>query len=97
MTYQKIGGLLGNIREGIDIPENYTVCPFKSCGCGADVILSKAKTVEHMKLLDVTHNQYDGTKRGGKNYITDNIDESVGVEMNFPYSISNLVGHWKTV
>ena len=77
-------GLLGNIREGIDIPENYTVCPFKSCGCGADVILSKAKTVKHMKLLDVTHNQYAGTKRGGKNYITDNIDESVGVEMNFP-------------
>ena len=33
-------GLLGNIREGIDIPENYTVCPFKSCGCGADVILN---------------------------------------------------------
>lgn len=76
-------GLLGNIREGIDIPEEYTVCPFNNCGCGADVILSKAKSKKHISLLDVTNNGHDGTIRI-ENYTEGYIEDSVAVEMNFP-------------
>jgi organic radical activating enzyme len=76
-------GLLGNIREGIDIPEEYVICPFSQCGCGADVILSKAKSEEHLNLLDVTHNKYEGTARV-ENYTTGSINDAVAVEMNFP-------------
>ena len=76
-------GLLGNIREGIDIPEEYTVCPFNNCGCGADVILSKAKSKKHISLLDVTNNGHDGTIRI-ENYTEGHIEDSVAVEMNFP-------------
>jgi hypothetical protein len=76
-------GLLGNIREGIDIPEEYTVCPFNNCGCGADVILSKAKSKKHINLLDVTNNGHDGTIRI-ENYTEGYIEDSVAVEMNFP-------------
>ena len=76
-------GLLGNIREGIDIPEEYTVCPFNNCGCGADVILSKAKNKKYTKLLDVTNNGYEGTIRVDK-YTEESIEDSVAIEMNFP-------------
>jgi hypothetical protein len=76
-------GLLGNIREGIDVPEEYVTCPFNNCGCGADVILSKAKNEDYMKFLDVTHHGYEGTIRVD-NYTTNSINESVAVEMNFP-------------
>ena len=76
-------GLLGNIREGIDIPEEYAVCPFNNCGCGADVILSKAKNKKYIKLLDVTNNGYEGTIRV-ENYTEESIENSVAVEMNFP-------------
>ena len=76
-------GLLGNIREGIDIPEEYAVCPFNNCGCGADVILSKAKNKKYIKLLDVTNNGHEGTIRV-ENYTEESIENSVAVEMNFP-------------
>ncbi len=81
-------GLLGNIREGINIPEEYVVCPFNSCGCGADVILSKAKNDKYIPLLDVTANGYDGTARV-ENYTTDPIEAGVAMEMNFdiPYQV----------
>lgn len=76
-------GLLGNIREGIDMPEEYVTCPFAHCGCGADVILSKAKSDEHLNLLDVTYNEYEGTSRV-ENYTEGSIEDAVAVEMNFP-------------
>ena len=81
-------GLLGNVTEGINIPEEYVACPFNSCGCGADVILSKAKTDEHLKMLDVTANGHAGTVRA-QNYTTAPIQEGVAMEMNFsiPYQI----------
>ena len=81
-------GLLGNVTEGINIPEEYVTCPFNSCGCGADVILSKAKTDEHLKMLDVTANGHAGTVRA-QNYTTAPIQEGVAMEMNFsiPYQI----------
>lgn len=75
-------GLLGNIREGFDIPEEWTTCPFGNCGCGADVILSKCKLPVHNDLLDVTHNGYKGTLRTKKYALQ--IDDPVAVEMNFP-------------
>lgn len=75
-------GLLGNIREGFDMPEEYAVCPFNSCGCGADVILSKARNKQSMKLLDVTNNGLEGTSR--VDGFTDSIKDVSAVEMNFP-------------
>lgn len=83
-----VWGLMGNIREGVDIPDDYLTCPFSHCGCGADVILSKAANTKHIPKLDVTLNGVNGTMR------TDNYRESisgnmVGVEMNFdiPYQV----------
>lgn len=75
-------GLLGNIRQGVNFPETYTVCPFDNCGCGADVILSKAKNNKFLDFLDVTKNGIDGTLKTDNN--VDSIQsEPVAVEMNF--------------
>lgn len=82
-------GLLGNIREGFDIPTEYTTCPYSSCGCGADVILSKAKSDKHMALLDVTNNGFKGTERVEHYKQEINDLDTAAVEMNFeiPYQI----------
>ena len=81
-------GYIGNIYEGFNVPEEYITCKFDNCGCGADVILSKAKSDDYMKYLDVTQNGYEGTSRVGNlsNSISDNI---AAVEMNFeiPYQV----------
>jgi organic radical activating enzyme len=82
-------GLLGNIREGVDLPTYYVTCPYDQCGCGADVILSKARSnKEAHTLLDVTHNGHEGTLRV-ENYTTDSIDSGIAMEMNFsiPYQV----------
>jgi hypothetical protein len=75
-------GLLGNIREGFDVPDEWITCPFAHCGCGADVILSKCKDPKYIDLLDVTSNGVQGTMRTDK-YVTQ-IEDQVAVEMNFP-------------
>lgn len=77
-------GLLGNIRQGFDIPDEWVTCPYKFCGCGADVILSKTSKSQYMSLLDVTLNGVDATSRV-ENY-RDELESSnlVGAEMNFP-------------
>lgn len=80
----KTWGLMGNIREGFDIPEDYLTCPFNSCGCGADVILSKASETKYMSLLDVTLHGSDGTMRTENYRDTIESNDIVGVEMNFP-------------
>lgn len=82
-------GLLGNIREGFDVLDEYVTCPYKSCGCGADVILSKAKTTDLISILDVTQNGYDGTMRAG-NYTGELSGAPVAVEMNFPIEFQVL-------
>jgi organic radical activating enzyme len=79
----EVWGLLGNIREGMNMSTEYISCPFNSCGCGADVILSKAKDTESMHLLDVTHNGGEGTMRT-QLFTNDLQGEGVAVEMNFP-------------
>jgi len=81
-------GYIGNIFEGFEVPKEYATCKFDHCGCGADVILSKAKSDDYLKYLDVTQNGYAGTSRVGNfvNTIGDNIS---AVEMNFeiPYQV----------
>lgn len=79
----KIWGLMGNIRQGIDIPDDYLTCPYDHCGCGADVILSKSSRTKYIPLLDVTLNGVEGTMRTD-NYVETLVTEPVGVEMNFP-------------
>jgi len=75
-------GLLGSIFNGWEIPKGWVTCPYSSCGCGADVILSKAKNNDNMPLLDVTWNGTKATSRSA-NYQT-SIADSAAVEMNFP-------------
>lgn len=74
-------GLLGNINDSWQAPTTWTKCPYSSCGCGADVILSKAKNAKAVENLFVTHNQLNGQQQGNS---IDNITSQVGVEMNFP-------------
>ena len=82
-------GLLGNIREGFDIPDDYITCPFNQCGCGADVILSKYKSKEYADLLDVTRNGIKGMLRTDAYRESINDSNTAAVEMNFniPYQI----------
>lgn len=76
-------GFLGNIFEGYDLPTSWFKCPWESCGCGADVILSKAKSVLHKTMLSVTNDSWDGKEQTLSN-VVDSIGNPVAVEMNFP-------------
>lgn len=76
-------GFLGNIFDGYELRKSWVRCPWNSCGCGADVILSKSKTQADRQLLSVTNNTRDGIENPSDDLI-DNMHESVAVEMNFP-------------
>jgi organic radical activating enzyme len=76
-------GFLGNISDGYDLPTEWISCPWDSCGCGADVILSKAKTSMYELMLSVTNESWEGKENTLKD-VVDNIDDPVAVEMNFP-------------
>lgn len=76
-------GFLGNIFDGYEFPKSWFNCPWDSCGCGADVILSKSKTIDDKQLLSVTNNRWEGKEKTSEDLV-DNIDESTAVEMNFP-------------
>jgi len=76
-------GFIGNIFEGYTLPKEWFTCPWEHCGCGADVILSKAKHSEYKKLLAVTNYDWFG-KEHTMNDLTDTVNETVAVEMNFP-------------
>ena len=45
-------GYLGNINETFEIPNDVVVCPWKSCNCGADVLVPKAHP-EHQGRLAI--------------------------------------------
>lgn len=74
-------GLLGSIYTQWTAPTTWTRCPYTSCGCGADVILSKAKDVHSTKRLWVTRLGEQGQSRGER---TERDLEPTGIEMNFP-------------
>jgi len=80
---EKYPGFLGNIDEDFIVPKDWFTCPWKSCGCGADVILSKVKDKKYLPLLAVSNQGYYGKDQTTNNQIQE-IDESVAVEMNFP-------------
>jgi hypothetical protein len=42
----RVGGKLGNIYEGFEIPATPIVCTKESCTCAADIQISKAKINE---------------------------------------------------
>jgi organic radical activating enzyme len=87
-TKQKYMGFLGNIFDGFDLPKSWVTCPWNSCGCGADVVLSKAKEDHNKELLAVTNHSWKGRDATAKNLV-DTILDPVAVEMNFqiPYQI----------
>ena len=71
-------GFLGNIFEGYELPTKWFKCPWESCGCGADVILAKAKTPMHRAFLNIANtDSIDST-------LVEDISDPVAVEMNFP-------------
>lgn len=51
----KVGGKLGNIYEGFEIPQNPIKCTKNDCTCAADIQLSKALP-HNIKYLRVTNN-----------------------------------------
>jgi len=44
-------GYLGNINESFEIPNDVFVCPWKSCNCGADILVPKAHPAHQNKLM----------------------------------------------
>ncbi|MHA1817077.1 MAG: radical SAM protein [Candidatus Heimdallarchaeaceae archaeon] len=74
---------VGKIGGDIDFPYEWRSCPFDSCACGADVVVSKSKSSSFSKLLTVTERGYDGQKETEKNMV-DSIDDCVAAEMDFP-------------
>jgi organic radical activating enzyme len=84
----KYPGFLGNIFDSYDLPTEWYNCPWESCGCGADIILSKAKSQDDIKLLSVTNHDWHGRDQTRDNLV-DTIQSPTAVEMNFsiPYQI----------
>jgi organic radical activating enzyme len=76
-------GFLGNLYNGYDLPVSWFKCPWDSCGCGADVILSKAKSTMYKNMLSVTNSEWKGKEETLVDVVED-IDTPVAVEMNFP-------------
>jgi MoaA/NifB/PqqE/SkfB family radical SAM enzyme len=85
---KKHWGFLGNVSEGYQLPKEWVTCPFNSCGCGADVVLSKAKTNDDRQMLAVT-NWGDKGRDGTSADYRDTVKDPVAVETNFqvPYQI----------
>jgi organic radical activating enzyme len=77
-------GFLGNVSDGYTLPTEWVECPYKSCGCGADVVLSKAQTDEDKKKLSVTNHGWEGKRLSTHLYTEDVVDNPVAVETNFP-------------
>jgi organic radical activating enzyme len=80
-------GDLGDIYSGFEYPKKWVICPFNSCGCGSDVIISKFK--DDNSLLSVTNDGYEGQDNTHDNFI-DQVQDGVGIEMNFPISYQVL-------
>jgi len=85
----KAWGLQGSIFTGWTTPKDWVTCPYSSCGCGADVILSKGKDESAIQNLNVTKHGYDGQDKGNlqdpiKNPHNAFETTPVGIEMNFP-------------
>ena len=76
-------GYVGNIYDVLKLPDGWVKCPFTFCGCGADVILSKAKNGRHTKHLAVSTKGYEGQFKTKDNFVK-YIDNPVAIEMNFP-------------
>lgn len=60
----KVGGKLGNIYDGFEMPTGTIICDKPACNCAADVQLSKA-------LPEHTHRLRVGAKRGSITHLPD--------------------------
>lgn len=49
-----VGNILGNIFEDMKFTDNWTVCPFNVCSCGADLFIPKARTHGDVEILSRT-------------------------------------------
>ncbi len=74
---------VGKIGDEVNFPYEWIICPFDTCACGADVVVSKSKTKNLSELLSVTQHGYVGQDKTIKNSV-DSIEECVAAEMNFP-------------
>jgi len=76
-------GFIGNINDSLEFTKAWFTCPWDSCGCGADVVLSKAKTKADRGVLSVTNSGWAG-KDETTNDLVDEIDSPIAVETHFP-------------
>jgi organic radical activating enzyme len=51
-------GHLGNIDQGFSIPKETVICPYKTCGCGSDIVVTKYKNSDAIDFVN-THEVTD--------------------------------------
>ncbi len=51
----RVGGSIGNVFGEWNLPQQWIVCTMKTCSCGADLFIPKAKSPERISLLRKTH------------------------------------------
>ncbi len=73
-------GCIGNIFSEYELPKDIMTCPFDSCSCGADVLISKYKSDKDF-YLPVTSLGFDGHEHGTE---VSNITKPTSVEMQWP-------------
>lgn len=55
-------GHLGNIDQGFSIPTETVICPYKTCGCGSDIVVTKYKNsdaVDFVNTHEVTDQKFE--------------------------------------
>ena len=55
-------GHLGNIDQGFSIPKETVICPYKTCGCGSDIVVTKYKNsdaVDFVNTHEVTDQKFE--------------------------------------
>ena len=81
----KYAGFVGNIYDGIDVPTKWFKCPWSSCACGADVLVPKIKSDEHIDLITINTKNKVFEKK-----LVSNIGEHKAVETNYPIEYQML-------
>lgn len=78
-------GFIGNIYDGISIPNKWFSCPWDSCACGADIIIPKIKSNENIDLITINTKNKVFEKT-----LTTTIGEHKAVETNYPIEYQML-------
>jgi len=69
-------GKLGNINDGFTLPKETVICPYKTCGCGSDI------TVTKYKKDDVNSIDFINSKPLNSNQIFDTVTNITALKFN---------------